>query len=261
MPEGSFNHPLFGLVRFRTVDPVWIRGGHIEFISGFDKADVTAVTIPQLKGIPGANGGKLQFHKRGQKQLLTAFADIERLGLLRHIKTCAGAFNMRLRKPTSGALSKLPSNHSFGIAIDLNSDDGSLGSSVAPVAPVFESLGFLWGKAFNDPMHFEVETFIDNPKPGVQDVAVSVENKASKLNVKNIDGELMVDLSGLKPFDLNFLPKSDEKVRVLGSAGSVDLPLRKFGDLLFAPLGRIVGLAGFHVVFDNERKLLDLRKS
>jgi hypothetical protein len=119
--------------------------------------------VPQLKGIPGSNNGKLKFHKKGHAQLLQAFDDIERLGLLKHIKTCAGSLNFRLRKPTSGVLSKLPSNHAFGIAIDLNADDGSLGGSVAPVAPVFEALGFLWGKAFNDPMHFEVEEFLDPP--------------------------------------------------------------------------------------------------
>ena len=116
-----------------------------------------------MKGIPGSNGGKLRFHKEAHAQLLTAFADIERLNLLKHIKTCAGSLNFRLRKPISGALSKLPSNHAFGIAIDLNADDGSNGGSVAPVAPVFEALGFNWGISFNDPMHFEVEEFIEDP--------------------------------------------------------------------------------------------------
>ena len=60
------------------------------------------------------------------------FADLERLDLLRHIKSCAGSLNFRLRKPTDGSLSKLPSNHAFGLAIDLNADDHSLGKSVAP---------------------------------------------------------------------------------------------------------------------------------
>jgi D-alanyl-D-alanine carboxypeptidase len=163
MPESSFNHPLFGKVRFRTLHDVWIRGDGIQFISGFDTDDITQVTIPQLKHVPGSHGGKLRFHKRAHSQLLMAFADIERLNLLKHIRTCAGSLNFRLRKPTSGALSKLPSNHVFGIAIDLNADDGSNGGSVAPVAPVFEALGFTWGISFNDPMHFEVDEFIEDP--------------------------------------------------------------------------------------------------
>jgi hypothetical protein len=72
--------------------------------------------------------------------------------------------NFRLKKPTNGSLSKTPSNHAFGIAMDLNSDDGSLGASVAPVAPVFEAQGFKWGISFHDPMHFEVEEFIESPE-------------------------------------------------------------------------------------------------
>jgi D-alanyl-D-alanine carboxypeptidase len=165
MPESSFDHPLFGTVRFRTNSPVWIRGDGITFLSGFDVDDITRIVIPQLKDVPGSNKGKLRFHKRAHAQLSTVFQDIERLNLLRHIKTCAGSLNFRLRKPTNGSLSKLPSNHAFGIAIDLNADDGSNGASVAPVAPVFEALGFKWGVSFNDPMHFEVEEFIEEPDP------------------------------------------------------------------------------------------------
>lgn len=164
MPESSFNHPLFGHVRFRTNNPsVWIRGDGVSFISGFDVDDITPVLVPQLVSVPGSNHGRLQFHKRAHAQLLMAFADIERLGLLKHVKTCAGALNFRLRKPISGALSKLPSNHAFGIAIDLNADDGSNGASVAPVAPAFEALGFKWGISFSDPMHFEVEELNEHP--------------------------------------------------------------------------------------------------
>lgn len=164
MPTSIYHHPLFGDVKFRTSSPVWVRGDGISFISGFDINDIKKIKIPQLADVPGANGGKLQFHKRGHAQLLMAFADIERLNLLSTIKTCAGSLNFRLRKPVSGNLSKLPSNHAFGIAIDLNSDDGSLGASVAPVAPVFEALGFRWGIEFSDPMHFEIDEFIDEPQ-------------------------------------------------------------------------------------------------
>jgi hypothetical protein len=163
MPSSCFNHPLFGQVCFKTAHPVWVRGDAITFTSGFDVHDITELFVPQLAHVPGSNGGKLEFHKRAHAQLLMAFADIERLGLLANIKTCAGSLNFRLRRPTDGSLSKLPSNHAFGIAIDLNADDGSLGTSVKPVAPVFEALGFKWGISFNDPMHFEVEEFVDNP--------------------------------------------------------------------------------------------------
>lgn len=165
MPESTFNHPLLGPITFRTESSTWKRGDKITFISGFDAADVTNVVVPQLKNIPGSNGGKLRVHKRAHAQLLEVFRLIEARGLMHHIKTCAGTFNPRLRKPTSGLTSHLPSNHAFGIAIDLNENDPGFGDSVAPVAPVFQALGFTWGKAFNDPMHFEVNRFINPIRP------------------------------------------------------------------------------------------------
>lgn len=166
MPESTFDHPLFGPIRFRTATKLqWIRGDSISFISGFDETEIVPLQVPQLAGIAGAHGGQLRFHKRGHAQLLAAFQDIQNQGLLHHIKTCAGTLNKRLRKPVGGGISKLPSNHAFGIAIDLNSDDGSLGASVAPVAPVFQAHGFTWGIAFNDPMHFEVNQFMPGGGP------------------------------------------------------------------------------------------------
>jgi len=161
MPESTFNHPLFGPIRFRTASKQqWIRGDDISFISGFDETEIAPVNIPQLVGVEGSHDGHLRFHKRGHEQLQRAFEEIATNGLLGHIKTCAGTLNKRLRKPVGGGVSKLPSNHAFGIAIDLNSDDGSLGGSVEPVAPIFRAHGFTWGKSFNDPMHFEVNTFL-----------------------------------------------------------------------------------------------------
>jgi hypothetical protein len=165
MPRSTFTHPLFGDVTFKTAhEDVWVRGDKITFIDGFNPKDITDIQIPQLAGVTGAHGGKLKFHKRGHAQLAMAFSDIEQLGLLMFIKSCEGSVNFRLRKPTNGSLSKLPSNHAFGIAIDLNASDKQLGASIAPVAPVFEALGFKWGVAFNDPMHFEVEEWVENPK-------------------------------------------------------------------------------------------------
>ena len=159
MPESSYLHPLFGLVRFRTDNSEWRRGDGITFLSGFDLADVTEVVIPQLENVPGSASGKLRFHKLGRSQILSAFAEVEVQGLLPHVKTCAGTLSLRLRKPTSGALSKLPSNHAFGIAIDMNENDRGFGESISPIAPIFQSHGFKWGAEFNDPMHFEVMTF------------------------------------------------------------------------------------------------------
>ena len=160
MPTSTFTHPLFGSVTFKTKHDTWVRGDDITFISGFNVKDITWVTIPELKNIPGSHGGMVQFHKNGHAQLKAAFKELAAEGMLPIIKTFGGSLNFRLRRPTSGKLSKLPSNHAFAIAIDLNEDDGSNGGSVAPVAPILKKHGFLWGKAFSDPMHFEIETFL-----------------------------------------------------------------------------------------------------
>jgi hypothetical protein len=262
MPEATFVHPLFGSVRFRTAHSTWLRGDKITFLSGFDTSNIQPVTIPQLAHVPGSNHGTLRFHKRAHDQVLAVFADIERLGLLNHIKTCAGALNFRLRKPVSGALSKLPSNHAFGIAIDLNADDGSLGASVAPVAPVFEAFKFKWGKSFNDPMHFEVENFVDHPRSIVQDVAIVLNGQNIDLGAKNLMGNLVADTS-----KVHFLPgvsaesASGATMKFKGPNKVQSLPVKRFGDdLAFVSLPRLSAIAGFSVDFDNNAKVAKLTK-
>jgi D-alanyl-D-alanine carboxypeptidase len=255
MPTADFTHPLFGLIKFKTVLPTWTFGGEIEFLDGFDVSDIKQLRIPQLENVPGTNGGRLKFHKRAHQQVLAVFADIERLGLLHHIKTCAGSLNFRLRKPTSGVLSKKPSNHAFGIAIDLNADDGSLGASVAPVAPVFEGLGFLWGTAFNDPMHFEVSTFIDHPNSIAQPLATTLGGRSVDLAAVNFKGEPIADLAkAARAFGLsiNEVGKSSAKVSAKGRPKSVRL--RMLGGVPFVSLPQIAGLAKLKTSFDNDGK-------
>lgn len=255
MPEATFVHPLFGAVRFKTKEDFWKRGDKITFLSGFDVNDVTTATIPQLVGIPGTHNGNLKFHKRAHAQVLAAFADIERLGLLGHIKTCAGSFNTRLKKPTSGALSKEPSNHAFGIAIDLNADDGSLGASVAPVAPVFEALGFKWGKSFNDPMHFEVKAFIDHPNPITHAVTTQLDDATINIQARTLTGDLVADVSlATAAFNLKTTRVAGGRIRVKGPKATRTLILRKFGDNSFASLAEMSGAAGLAMSFDNDAK-------
>lgn len=259
MPEATFVHPLFGNIRFRTQHLTWVRGDHITFMSGFNTADIEPLTIPQLRNVPGTHNGRLQFHKRAHAQVLAVFADIERLGLLRHIKTCAGSVNFRLRKPTSGALSKTPSNHSFGIAIDLNSDDGSLGATVAPVAPVFEAFDFKWGKSFNDPMHFEVERFLDHARPSVQDVSVVLNDKDVDLGAKNMMGNLVMDVAKSEALPGISVEHDGSKISVKGPAGSRKLPVQRFGDSLgFVSLPLLSGIADLRLNFNNDTKVAQL---
>jgi hypothetical protein len=259
MPEATFIHPLFGPIRFRTVDSTWVRGGQIVFLSGFDTNDIQPVNIPQLANIPGSHGGRLHFHKRAHAQVLMVFADIERLGLLDHIKTCAGSLNSRLKKPTSGALSKEPSNHAFGIAIDLNADDGSLGASVAPVAPVFEALQFKWGKSFSDPMHFEVKTFVDHPRSITQDVVAHLDGAPVDIGAMNLTGNLVADVAKASAaLRVVASPANGPKVRLKGPGGTRTLNVRQLGDNMYASLPHIAGLAKLKMSYDNQAKIAHL---
>jgi len=54
----------------------------------------------------------------------------------------------------------LPSNHAFGIAIDLNEDDGENGQTVASLAPILKPTGLAGEKALNDLMHFDIAKFV-----------------------------------------------------------------------------------------------------
>lgn len=156
-------HPLLGKVTYVTEHNPPLFGDNINFISGFDPdIQLGFVHIPQLSGKPNADSN-LYFHKKAHNQLKSAFAEIEKQGLLDIITQCNSVFKMRLRKPTSGYFSSLPSNHAFGLALDINQDDGINGLSSAPLAPIFQYYGFTWGKTFSmapDPMHFEVKKFL-----------------------------------------------------------------------------------------------------
>ena len=260
MPTGQYNHPLFGLVKFKTKASTWTYGGEIVFTDGFDSADVINVTVPQLKGVKGVTGGKVKFHKRGKAQLLAAFEDIERLGLLKHITSSAGAFYQRLRKPIPKpgkpkVISKLPSNHSFGIAVDLNHDDGCNGCTTAPLADVFKLHGFHWGKSFNDPMHYEIEKFIDNDEPTVKDVKVKIAGKSVDLGAKAIFGDLFVAADKVTSIPNMKVKKSKGALSLSGGGAKKSFKPMTLGDQAYLPLPQVLGTANLTLEYDNDKKL------
>ena len=168
--SGTLCHPLFGQLTFETVDNDWVRGGDIRFTAGFEKSVIKPLFIPQIVGMPrsaegAVNTGNIQFHADAHAQLLTAFEQIEKQGLLPKMVSFGGArFQPRLSKPVDGEgkrlLSRTPSNHSFGTAFDVNARDGKYGATARPFVAIFEANGFEWGQAFNDPMHFQVKKFL-----------------------------------------------------------------------------------------------------
>lgn len=176
-------HPVVGKVEWETDK---LESGHsIKLLGNFGK-NVVEVLVPQLKGIndvrtdalqkAGAKfNGKLKFFKPAHAQLLAVFLEIEKAGLQDRLISIAGSFNARLQKRKNGGFVKTPSNHSFGTALDINSDFNPQGrkppavgqrGSVRELVPIFEKHGFRWGGQFSTPdgMHFEVTELLPTEK-------------------------------------------------------------------------------------------------
>lgn len=130
---------------------------HASWGSGFPNCQQN-----KIKGLVRADGLKLQL----REELLTLFSllidetermgyDVRRFNAAGEIVT--GGFNCRAIANTNR-----PSNHSWGLAIDINSDVNPrrrpLTTNIpAPVRELWSRFGFRWGGTFPtpDPMHFE----------------------------------------------------------------------------------------------------------
>ena len=83
---------------------------------------------------------------------------------LEAVLSTEGMLCVRRRKPTSGAISKKLSNHSWGTAVDFKivgfdapgNTKQNVPKFIAVMVPLFNKEGWLSGIAFNDSMHFEV---------------------------------------------------------------------------------------------------------
>lgn len=83
---------------------------------------------------------------------------------LQSVLSTEGMLCVRRRKPTSGAVSKKLSNHSWGTAVDFKvvgfdapgNTKQSVPKFIALMVPLFHQEGWVSGIAFNDSMHFEV---------------------------------------------------------------------------------------------------------
>jgi hypothetical protein len=67
-------------------------------------------------------------------------------------------------KRSDGTLTDVPSNHSWGLAVDINAPENPYGGSThtigGPMADLWANYGFRWGGEYGDPMHFE---FVGTP--------------------------------------------------------------------------------------------------
>ena len=141
---GTFNYSVLGGGRIAP-DPAWVA------------SHIVTEPVPIL--------GDVTCNKAVFPQLRAALDEIVARGLADeiHPQQYAGCYNPRFIAGTTSL-----SNHSFGLALDLNTPGnqrGTVGDMDRSVVSVFEHWGFTWGGRwqYTDPMHFEMNALI-NPR-------------------------------------------------------------------------------------------------
>ena len=129
--------------------------------SGWVRANIKRVEIPQLIGVHGAPAtGLVYINRQIEEQFVAFFGLLERLDLLDRVLTWSGSWVTRFVRGRTDRLS----NHSFGTAFDINAawngfrkQPALVGrrGSVREIVPIAFKLGFFWGGWYNDGMHFE----------------------------------------------------------------------------------------------------------
>jgi hypothetical protein len=134
---GTFRYTVLGGGRIAP-DPAWVR------------ANIRTEAVPVL--------GSVTCHKDLFPQLRAALLEVQQRGLTDAIdpRQYAGCYYPRFIANTTSL-----SNHSFGLALDLNTagnQRGTVGEIDRDVVAIFKTWGFAWGGdwRWTDPMHFEL---------------------------------------------------------------------------------------------------------
>jgi hypothetical protein len=141
---GVYRYSVLGGGRI-SPDPAWV------------SSHITTETVPIL--------GQVTCNKLIFPQLKAALQDVQAQGLADkiHPDEYAGCYYPRFIAGTTTL-----SNHSFGLALDLNvpgNQRGTVGEMDRGVVSIFERWGFTWGGNwhYTDPMHFELNRLV---RPG-----------------------------------------------------------------------------------------------
>jgi hypothetical protein len=136
----------------------------IRILGGWQRANIQAVTVPQLAGVKGApRNGRIWVHKLVGEQVRRLFAAWAEAELADRVLTWDGCFAPRFVRGGRPVLS----NHAWGTAFDINYQWNRLATvpalrgekgSVRELVPIAAEHGFYWGGHFSrcDGMHFEV---------------------------------------------------------------------------------------------------------
>jgi hypothetical protein len=145
IPTGGTLGSVVGTYRYRVIG-----GGRIAPDPAWVAANIRTEVVPIL--------GSVTCHKDLFPQLRAALLEVQQLGLADEIHPgeYAGCYYPRFIANTTTL-----SNHSFGLALDLNvpgNQRGSVGAMNRAVVSVFKTWGFAWGGdwRYTDPMHFEL---------------------------------------------------------------------------------------------------------
>ncbi len=145
IPTGGSIGSVVGTYRYRVIG-----GGRIAPESSWVAANIRTEVVPIL--------GSVTCHKDLFPQLRAALLEVEQRGLSGsiHPSEYAGCYYPRFIAGTTTL-----SNHSFGLALDLNvpgNGRGTVGEMNRDVVAIFKTWGFAWGGdwRYTDPMHFEL---------------------------------------------------------------------------------------------------------
>lgn len=147
VPVGTYAKAV-GVFRYTPIG-----GGRVQPEAQWVKEHIVTETVPLL--------GTLTCNKYMMPQLKAALAEIQSLKLGDEVYQTAGCYYPRFIQGTTTL-----SNHSFGLAIDINSLEnqrGTVGQMHPTVVAVFKKWGFAWGGdwSYTDPMHFELREIVE----------------------------------------------------------------------------------------------------
>ncbi|WP_299848651.1 M15 family metallopeptidase [uncultured Roseovarius sp.] len=173
-PTQRISDELFGEFRFRYT-PTPSSPQRIEILDGWVADSIVTAPVSQLVNMVDRQSstprlmtsGEIRCHRLAAPRIQALFAAWEAAGLSDRVLYYVGCFNPRLKRGTTNPSRSNLSNHSWGSAFDINSQENWIGRPDAVIGArgclrelvrIANEEGFYWGGHFGnkDGMHFEI---------------------------------------------------------------------------------------------------------
>lgn len=173
-PNHNVSDNSFGKFRYKPTGTT-SRPGRIKILVGWVDDNIKTAFIPQLINMVDRQSsspslmkkGEMTCHRLAAPRIHALFEAWEAAGLLDRVLYYVGCFNPRLKRGATSPVCANLSNHSWGSAFDINSQenwlwepDATIGArgSVRELVHIANEEGFYWGGHFGnkDGMHFEI---------------------------------------------------------------------------------------------------------